>query len=211
MGTYRKVCPHFLWLCFIFYRTPLVSNRIIEHQVKRGETIESIAKKYGISKENILDANPGIKKVYAGATLKIQFTKTSYARRNASIVLQEVKSGYPEMRFDSLSINVGIIDWNKKKHLVISYKFINDGDADLYIKQVLGGDYLNFMYPKSPIPPKGKGEIIVMYNLKRSYDEHLCNLPNGSFKKGFTVRTNEERETRRLFFIGVIKNSNNNK
>ena len=24
MGTYRKVCPHFIWLCFIFYRTPLI-------------------------------------------------------------------------------------------------------------------------------------------------------------------------------------------
>ena len=187
------------------------SIRRKEHLVKRGETLESIAKKYGVSQGNILEANPGINKAYAGTTLKIPSLKTTYIRRNASTAQQEGKNEYPEMKFDSLNYNVGTIDWDKKKHVVISYKFINVGDADLYIKQVLGGDYINFMYPKSPIPPNGKGEIVVMYNLKMSYDEHLCNRPNGPFKKGFTVRSNEEREIRRLFFNGIIKNSNYNK
>ena len=185
-----------------------VSIRRTEHQVKRGETLESIAKKYGVSKENILDANPGIKTVYAGTTLKIPSIKTTYIERKKTIVQQNEKSGHPEMKFDSLSINVGTIDWNKQKRIVIGYEFVNAGDADLRILQVLGGDYLSFMYPTNPIPPNGKGEIVVMYNIARSYDEHLCNRPNGPFKKGITVVTNDKRERYRLFLNGVIKNSN---
>jgi len=37
LGTYRKVCPHFVWLCFIFYRTPLIQNKFqkeIDENVK---------------------------------------------------------------------------------------------------------------------------------------------------------------------------------
>lgn len=42
-----------------------------EHTIQRGETLEIIAKRYGISTGDLSSANPNVKKCYAGQTLKI--------------------------------------------------------------------------------------------------------------------------------------------
>lgn len=41
------------------------------HTVQRGETVESLARRYGLTPDDILEANPGLKTIYTGMTIKI--------------------------------------------------------------------------------------------------------------------------------------------
>ncbi|MDE7407339.1 MAG: LysM peptidoglycan-binding domain-containing protein [Muribaculaceae bacterium] len=41
------------------------------HTVQRGETVESLARRYGLTPDDIFEANPGVKTIYTGMTIKI--------------------------------------------------------------------------------------------------------------------------------------------
>lgn len=55
----------------------------VEHTIERGETIESIAKLYGVTPDDIIKANPNAKDMfYAGMVLKIVTTSPSSVTNN---------------------------------------------------------------------------------------------------------------------------------
>lgn len=57
-----------LLLCFSI----MLSAQVQEHKVNKGETLDSIAQKYGVEKDSILELNPSAKKYfYIGMVLKI--------------------------------------------------------------------------------------------------------------------------------------------
>lgn len=75
---------------FIMAMSAWASEKV-EHLVERGETIESIAKKYNVSVQSILDANPNAKTLfYAGMILVIPENTVSQSNQ----IAQQPKQNY---------------------------------------------------------------------------------------------------------------------
>lgn len=78
-----------------------------EHIVKRGDTFASIAKKYGITETELMEANPTMKNCYVG--LKISIPSPGKHSTNASKNVRPIGNGYYIMEdFDRLSQEIVI-------------------------------------------------------------------------------------------------------
>ena len=84
-----------LALCFfLIFKTVFGQQNIIQHTIKKGETVFKIAKDYGVSIQSIYNLNPGSEKViYAGGTLKIPKSVSSSSVNSSDIITYKVVRG----------------------------------------------------------------------------------------------------------------------
>ena len=106
---------------------PMVA-RSVEHTVQRGETVESIAAKYGVSAADILSGN-GMERIYVGLKLDINVPdqQLSYSRPMAPNISSEEKMLADKARRQMESENYGdaVKSYNKliKKYPCSAYYF----------------------------------------------------------------------------------------
>lgn len=76
----------FLLVCFFGISTMVAQTNMVQHEVKRGETMESIAKQYNVSPEEIKEVNPQMGNYfYVGLKLNIP-TKTEDKYKDAAVI-----------------------------------------------------------------------------------------------------------------------------
>ncbi|MBQ7940973.1 MAG: LysM peptidoglycan-binding domain-containing protein [Muribaculaceae bacterium] len=79
-------------MCVVLLSVSVVFAQEITHKVKKHETIASIAKTYGVSSDDLLNANPTLKsRMYVGMVLNIPVAKTAE-------VSQPKKSAEPKIK-----------------------------------------------------------------------------------------------------------------
>ena len=107
----------------------------------------------------------------------------------------EAKSG-PQMTFTgAMSHNFGefVRGGESRSH---TFEFVNDGTAPLVVVKASSScRCISVDYPRRPVPPQGKGKVVVTYDPK---DE-------GVFNKGVHLQSNIEGGTLTLFVKGVVK------
>ncbi len=97
-NTSKTMIKKTILLLFLFVAniTACMAQTVITHTIQRGETIESIAKKYGITVEELKKENPTLERMhYVGMSLKIPMTSQSKQKegmRNVSIEKKELNT-----------------------------------------------------------------------------------------------------------------------
>ncbi len=116
----RNFCLTFCCLFISFYT--LAQQETIEHPIKKGETISSIARQYEVTVQSIFDLNPGSRDViYAGSFLTVPKpnTSTSNSSNNSSgiktytVVRGDTKSGL------SNRFNVSIVSLEQQNPQIV--------------------------------------------------------------------------------------------
>jgi hypothetical protein len=100
-----------------------------------------------------------------------------------------------QIHFAQMTIDLGTI----KENVVVEKKFtfVNEGDANLVILNAEGSCGCTVpTFSKEPIPPNGKGEIIVKYTAKNMM---------GPQKKTIAVTTNGKPEIIKLHIEGWVE------
>lgn len=82
----------------------LVTEKILWHKVKRGETLTSIAKKYGVKLSDLKSANGGISSVKRGQTVKIVTTQRE-KKPQEPVSVEEILASVETIPADSVSDN----------------------------------------------------------------------------------------------------------
>jgi hypothetical protein len=101
----------------------------------------------------------------------------------------------PEMKFGHTEHNFGQIQakGGKVSH---TYPFVNEGNAPLVILSIeTSCGCTKASFDKKPVPPGGKGEIVVTYDPKRE---------SGIFYKAIQVFTNEPVKRRMIVARGEV-------
>ena len=105
-------------------------------------------------------------------------------------------SAQAQIKFDKVLHNYGTFKENDGVQSC-KFEFTNVGDAPLVINQAVASCGCTVpSYPKAPIKPGEKGEIVVKYNGTGKFPGH--------FKKTVTVRTNGKVEMTRLYVEGEM-------
>ncbi len=100
----------------------------------------------------------------------------------------------PRMKFEQTELSLGEILWKKPE--TVCFVVMNEGNAPLVISRVeVSCDCLVSEWTKKPIPPKGKGEVIVTYNASML----------GHFWKSVEVYSNAADEPVYLDLKGVVR------
>lgn len=114
----------------------------------------------------------------------------------ANIGLALAQQNVAEIKFDNTVHNFGTFSEDTPTQKC-TFKFTNVGNAPLVINQAIGSCGCTVpSYPKAPIKPGEKGEIIVTYKGRGLYPGH--------FKKTVTVRTNGDPSMVRLYIEGTM-------
>lgn len=123
-------------------------------------------------------------------TLFVLATATVFGQLDAAV------KGGPQMTFTgAMSHDFGefVRGGESRSH---TFEFVNDGTAPLVVVKASSScRCISVDYPRRPVPPQGKGKIVVTYDPK---DE-------GVFNKGVHLQSNIEGGTLTLFVKGVVK------
>ncbi len=123
-------------------------------------------------------------------TLFVLATATVFGQSDAAV------KGGPQMTFTgAMSHDFGefVRGGESRSH---TFEFVNDGTVPLVVVKASSScRCISVDYPRRPVPPQGKGKIVVTYDPK---DE-------GVFNKGVHLQSNIEGGTLTLFVKGVVK------
>lgn len=176
------------------------------HTVKKGETLNRIARKYGVSKNELADANNISTKsrLYSGVQLKIPVlvnpTETDYSENNDTELAQDINasesddyvSPYAYLNKENISdSNDGIV--NTKD--VIDSENTNEDLADNEIQIDTQIEEKTTISPKSIIPD---GTTAVTYNVKK--DDSLLGIADL-----FNSRVSDLRNWNNISYTSAIR------
>ncbi|MGN0283037.1 MAG: LysM peptidoglycan-binding domain-containing protein [Prevotella sp.] len=118
-----------LAILFMAFVAHVLHAQQCEHIVQRGEDFESIASKYSITVEELMEANPESKLCYAGRKLLIPFAGKKVERKpvNAEPLDLNLRSSSDTVLTHSAATTyqVGYANWKKQKYDVAYYYLLS--------------------------------------------------------------------------------------
>lgn len=146
---------YFISLFFLMFQYTVFSQKPTEHEVIKGESIYSIAKKYGVSENDIYNLNPSTK----GSLLQLK-----------SILLISKKN--PKKKsVDFHIVNQGDTFFSISKKYEISISDLKKYNPSVSEKNLRLGDKIHLKKQKNLNPPIDTEQVIVLDDLEEEKDD----------------------------------------
>ena len=142
-------------------------NELLAHEIKPGETLYSLSKKYGISESEILFYNPGAKKLQAGSKLYIPSKLLPPEESKADIIIEESKPEFAEKPdFFEHIIESGQTLWGTARKYGVTEKEITD------LNPVLHAGFQAGMRIKIPVKQENQSLSVKPLN-ENAFEKHF--------------------------------------
>lgn len=119
-----RISLFLIFVCFLNF----AYGRSVEHTVQRGETIESIASRYGVNPEVLLESN-SLDRIYVGCTLAVDLPDNPVVSQDLALSMlsleEETLAREAEMYFENGSYGKAVKSYNKllKKYPRAAYYY----------------------------------------------------------------------------------------